>query len=117
MTIVFPVGIPVIINPLGARVVIRVEKAKDKTESGFYLPDQAKEKPTEGIITNVGPGHMLKNGEYAPLEVQLGQRVIFNKWGATEVSKGGDNRVIVREEDILAIIHGGEVDDDLLPAF
>lgn len=104
-------------QPLGARVLIRPDAKLDKTASGLYLPDQAKEEPTEGVIVNCGPGHQLKNGEYAPLEVQPGQRVMFNKWGVTEIKEQGETFVIVREEDILAIIHGGEVDDDLLPAF
>lgn len=105
------------LRPLGARVTIRPDVQKDKTEGGLYLPDQAKEKPTEGVIVGCGSGHQLKNGEYAPLEVQTGQRVIFNKWGATEFKENGQTLVIVREEDILAVIHGGEVDDDLLPEF
>lgn len=105
------------LRPLGARVVIRPDAQKDKTDWGLFLPDQSKEKPSEGVIIECGPGHQLKNGEYAPLEVQTGQRVIFNKWGATEFKEDGQTLVIVREEDILGIIHGGEVDDDLLPAF
>ncbi|PIQ26181.1 co-chaperone GroES [bacterium (Candidatus Blackallbacteria) CG17_big_fil_post_rev_8_21_14_2_50_48_46] len=104
-------------QPLGARALIRPDGLKDKTAGGIYLPDQAKEEPTEGVIANLGPGHKLKDGTYAPLEVKIGQRVIYNKWGATEIKEQGETFVIVREEDILGIIHGGEIDDDLLPAF
>lgn len=104
-------------RPLGARVLIRPDAKLEKTEGGIYLPDQSKEEPTEGEIVCSGPGHHLKDGSYAPLEVFTGQRVIYNKWGATEIKEWGETFVIVREEDILAVFQEVDEDDDLLPEF
>lgn len=93
------------IKPLGDRVLLKVLEAKDKTEAGIYLPDTAKEKPQEAEVIAVGPGKVLEGGSRQKPEIKKGDKVLFGKYSGTEVStKKGDNYLIVREEDILAIV-------------
>ncbi|MGI6487252.1 MAG: co-chaperone GroES [Syntrophomonadaceae bacterium] len=91
------------IKPLGDRVVIKVsEKTEEKTQSGIVLPDTAKEKPQEGEIVAVGSGRLLDDGERVPLEVAVGDRVIYSKYAGTEAKLDGQEYLIVSERDILA---------------
>ena len=93
------------IKPLGDRVVIKQIDSEEVTKGGIVLPDTAKEKPQEGEILAVGPGKMLDNGERAPMEVAVGDRVLFAKYAGTEVKQGGEEFMILNSErDILAII-------------
>jgi chaperonin GroES len=93
------------IQPLGDRVVIKPLEAEEKTKGGIVLPDTAKEKPQEGKVLAVGKGRILENGTIQPLEVKVGDRVLFSKYSGTEVTtKEGEELLIVKEEDILAII-------------
>lgn len=91
------------LKPLGDRVVVKVIEEEEKTAGGILLPDTAKEKPQKGEVVAVGNGKLLDNGERAPLEVKAGDKVIFAKYGGTEVKVGGEEYLILRESDILAI--------------
>lgn len=91
------------LRPLGDRVVVRVIEQEEKTRGGIVLPDTAKEKPQEGEVLAVGPGRVLDNGQRVAPEVKVGDRVIFAKYGGTEVEVGGEEYLILRESDILAI--------------
>ena len=92
------------LKPLGDRVVIELVEAEEKTASGIVLPDSAKEKPQEGKVVAVGTGRVLENGERVALEVKEGDRIIFSKYAGTEVKYEGNEYLILRESDILAII-------------
>lgn len=93
------------IQPLGDRVVIKPLEAEEKTKGGIVLPDTAKEKPQEGKVVAVGKGRLLDNGTLLPLEVKVGDRVLYSKYSGTEVTtKEGEELLIIKEEDILAII-------------
>jgi chaperonin GroES len=93
------------IQPLGDRVVIKPLEAEEKTKGGIVLPDTAKEKPQEGKVLAVGKGRLLENGSIQPLEVKVGDRVLYSKYSGTEVTtKEGEELLIIKEEDILAII-------------
>ncbi len=92
------------IKPLGDRVVVKVLEREEKTKSGIVLPDTAKEKPQEGKIIAVGTGKVLDNGTRVPLDVKEGDKVIFSKYGGTEVKLDGQEYLILSERDILAIV-------------
>ena len=92
------------LKPLGDRVIIELVETEEKTASGIVLPDTAKEKPQEGKVVAVGTGRVLENGERVSLEVAEGDRIIFSKYAGTEVKYGGNEYLILRESDILAII-------------
>lgn len=91
------------IKPLGDRVVIEPMDKEETTASGIVLPDTAKEKPQEGKVVAVGSG-TLKDGERIPVEVKEGDRVLFSKYAGTDVKYDGKDLLIMRENDILAII-------------
>ena len=93
------------IQPLGDRVLLKVLEAESKTKGGIVLPDTAKEKPQEGEVVATGKGKLNEDGKLKPLEVKAGDRVLFAKYSGTEVTtKDGEEYLIVKEEDILAII-------------
>ena len=93
------------IQPLGDRVLLKVLEAESKTKGGIVLPDTAKEKPQEGEVVAVGKGRACEDGTVKPLEVKVGNKVLFAKYSGTEVTtKEGEEYLIVKEEDILAII-------------
>lgn len=92
------------IKPLGDRVLIKALEREEKTKSGIVLPDTAKEKPQEGKVIAVGSGKTLENGTKVPVEVQVGQKVIFSKYAGTEVKIDGEEMMILNERDILAIV-------------
>jgi len=93
------------IKPLGDRVVIKPLEAEEKTKGGIVLPDTAKEKPQEGKVVAVGKGKVLENGSVSTLEVKVGDKVLYGKYSGNEITtKEGDELLIMREEDILAII-------------
>ncbi len=91
------------IKPLGERVVIKVAESDMKTASGIVLPDTAKEKPQEGEVVAVGEGKVLDNGSRVAPEVKVGDKVIFSKYSGTQVKVEGEDYLVVRESDILAI--------------
>lgn len=92
------------LRPLGDRVVVKVLETEEKTKSGIVLPDTAKEKPQQGEIVAVGTGRILDNGQKVPLEVKVGDKVIFSKYAGTEVKVEGEEFLILSERDILAIV-------------
>ncbi len=94
----------VAIRPLGDRVLIQRVEAEEKTAGGILLPESAKEKPKEGIIVATGDGKTLDNGDRSSFSVSKGDRVLFTSYAGTEVKYGGGEYLIMREEDILAII-------------
>jgi len=93
------------IQPLADRVVIKPLEAEAKTKGGIVLPDTAKEKPQEGKVVAVGKGKVLENGTVQPPEVKVGDKVLYGKYSGNEITtKEGEELLIMREEDILAII-------------
>lgn len=93
------------IQPLGDRVVVKPLEAETKTKGGIVLPDTAKEKPQEGKVVAVGKGKILENGSTQSLEVKVGDKVLYGKYSGNEITtKDGDELLIMREEDILAIV-------------
>ncbi len=91
------------LKPLGDRVVVKVSEAEEKTKGGIIIPDTAKERPQEGEVVAVGPGRVLDNGQRVPLEVKAGDKVVFSKYGGTEIKVDEIEYLIVRESDLLAI--------------
>jgi len=93
------------IHPLGDRVVIKPLEAESKTKGGIVLPDTAKEKPQEGKVVAVGKGRVLENGTVQAPEVKVGDKVLYGKYSGNEITtKEGEDLLIMREEDILAVI-------------
>ena len=92
------------LRPLGDRVVVKPLEAQDRTKSGLVLPDTAKEKPQEGKVIAVGTGRLLDDGSVKALEIRNGDRVLYGKYAGTEVSLEGDDYLILREEDVLAVV-------------
>ena len=91
-------------RPLHDRVLVRRVEAEEKTAGGIIIPDSAKEKPAEGEIVSVGPGARSDEGKITPLDVKVGDRVLFGKWSGTEVKVGGEDLLIMKESDILGVI-------------
>lgn len=91
-------------RPLHDRVLVRRVEAEEKTAGGIIIPDSAKEKPAEGEIVAVGAGARDEDGDRIPLDVQVGDRVLFGKWSGTEVKVGGEDLLIMKESDILGVI-------------
>jgi chaperonin GroES len=89
--------------PIGDRVVVKPEPEEEKTKSGIVLPETAKEKPSSGTVIAVGSGRVLDNGQRMPLEVKVGDRIIYSKYGGTEVKLNNEEYIILNERDILAI--------------
>lgn len=92
------------IQPLGDRVLIRPLEAEGKTKGGIVLPDTAKEKPQEGKVVAAGKGRVTDDGKLVALEVKAGDKVLYGKYSGTEVTVGGEEYLIVKEDDILAIV-------------
>ncbi|MGV3488236.1 MAG: co-chaperone GroES [Tuberibacillus sp.] len=92
------------IKPLGDRIVIEPVEKEEKTASGIVLPDTAKEKPQEGRVVAVGNGKVADNGERIALDVKEGDRIIFSKYAGTEVKYDGKEYLILRQDDVLAIV-------------
>lgn len=93
------------IRPLHDRVLVKRVEQEQKTSSGIIIPDTAQEKPMEGLVAAVGSGARDETGKLQPLEVKKGDRVLFAKWGGTEVKLGGEEFLIMKESDILAIVN------------
>jgi chaperonin GroES len=92
------------IKPLGDRVVLKVVEAEERTASGIVLPDTAKEKPQQGKILAVGPGKYGEDGKLVPMTVKEGDTVLFAKYAGTEIKYEGEELLILRESDLLAIV-------------
>ena len=91
-------------RPLQDRVLIRGVEQETKTAGGILIPDTAKEKPTEGEVIAVGPGARSEDGKVHPLDVKVGDRVLFGKWSGTEIKVDGEDVVIMKESDIMGIV-------------
>ncbi|WP_297388249.1 co-chaperone GroES [Acidiferrobacter sp.] len=94
------------IRPLHDRVIVRRLEEERKSAGGIVIPDTAKEKPIQGEIVAVGKGKILESGEVRPLDVKVGDKVLFGKYAGTEVKVGAEELLVMREEDVVAIIDG-----------
>jgi len=92
------------IRPLHDRVIVKRIKEEETTKGGIIIPDTAKEKPSEGKVIAVGNGKLLENGKLQPLEVKKGNKVLFGKYAGTEIKIDGEEHLIMREDDIIAIV-------------
>lgn len=92
------------VNPLGDRVFVKVSASEEKTAGGILLPDTAKEKPQIGEIAAVGPGKLNDKGERTPLEVKVGDKVLYSKYAGTDIKLNGEDYVLLKESDILAAV-------------
>jgi chaperonin GroES len=92
------------IKPLHDRVIVSRIEEQETTKGGIIIPDTAKEKPAEGKVTAVGEGKTLENGEKQALIVKVGDRVLFGKYAGTEITIDGEEQLIMREDDIIAIV-------------
>ena len=93
-------------RPLHDRVVVRRLDGEEKTKGGIIIPDTAKEKPQEGEVVGVGPGARDEAGKLVPLDVKVGDRVLFGKWSGTEVKIDGQDLLIMKESDIMGVVEG-----------
>jgi chaperonin GroES len=93
-------------RPLHDRVLVRRVEAEERTRGGIIIPDTAKEKPIEGEVLAVGPGARDETGKIVPLDVKVGDRVLFGKWAGTEVVIDGEERIIMKESDIFGVVEG-----------
>ena len=93
------------ITPLGERIVIKVLETEEKTKSGIFIPDTAKEKPQMGEVVAVGSGRVLDNGQKVALDVKVGDKVLFAKYAGTEVKLDGEEYMVLKESDVLAIVN------------
>jgi chaperonin GroES len=91
-------------SPLHDRVVVRRVDAEEKTKGGIIIPDTAKEKPQQGEIVAAGPGARDESGKLQPLDVKVGDRVLFGKWSGTEVRIDGEDLLIMKESDIMGVV-------------
>jgi chaperonin GroES len=92
------------VRPLHDRVIVKRIEEEEKTKGGIIIPDTAKEKPIEGKVIAAGKGKIMEDGKVAPLEVKKGDRVLFGKYAGTEIQIDGDEHLIMREDDIVAIV-------------
>ena len=93
-------------RPLHDRVVVRRVKSEEKTAGGIIIPDTAQEKPQEGEVVAAGPGARDEAGKLVPLDVKVGNRILFGKWSGTEVKLDGEELLIMKESDIMGIVEG-----------
>lgn len=92
------------IKPLGDRIVIKRTAAEEVTKGGIVLPDSAKERPQEGEVIAVGPGKVLESGVKVPVEVKAGDKIIYSKYGGTEIKIGKQEYSILRQDDVLCVV-------------
>ena len=92
------------IKPLEDRIVVKPLEAEQTTASGLVIPDTAKEKPQEGEVLAIGPGRIDDNGNRVPLDISVGDTVVYSKYGGTEVKYGGDDYLILSARDVLAVV-------------
>ena len=91
-------------RPLGDRVLIKRVEEEQKTKGGIIIPDTAKEKPQEGEVIAVGPGGRDESGKLTPIDIKVGDRILFGKWSGTEIKLDGKDLLIMKESDILGVI-------------
>jgi chaperonin GroES len=91
------------LKPMHDRIIVRRREESNTTPGGLYIPSNSKEKPSEGEVLAVGPGRFLPNGEVKPLDVKTGDRILFSKYSGSEVKIEGEDYLIIREDDVLAV--------------
>jgi chaperonin GroES len=91
------------IRPLQDRILVKRVDEEEQTSGGIIIPDSAKEKPQDGLVVAVGPGKVLESGEVSKPGVKKGDRILFSKYAGTDVNVDGDEHIIIREDDVLAI--------------
>ena len=94
------------IQPLHDRIIVKAAEKEQKTASGIILPDSAQEKPQRGQVIGVGPGKRLDSGALAPIDIKVGDTVLYGKYGGTEVRVDGEDVIILRADDILGVVVG-----------
>jgi chaperonin GroES len=94
------------IRPLHDRVIVKRVEEEKKSAGGIIIPDAAAEKPVQGVVKAVGKGKILENGDVRPLDLKVGDKVLFGKYSGTEVKVDGEDVLVMREEDIMAVIEG-----------
>jgi chaperonin GroES len=92
------------LRPLGDRIIVKATDAEEKSAGGILLPDTAREKPTQGKVISVGPGKLLDNGKTVPMEIKKDDVIYYAKYGGTEVKVGAEEYVILRQDDVLAVV-------------
>lgn len=92
------------LKPLGGRLVVEPIEQEDVTTGGILLPETAKEKPQKGVVLAIGPGERDDKGKYIPMDVKVGETILFNKYAGTEIKVDGKKIIILRENEVLAII-------------
>ena len=92
------------VKPLEDRIVVRPGESEAKTASGLVIPDTAKEKPQQGEVLAVGPGRRSDSGDLIPLDIKVGDKVLYSKYGGTEVSVAGEDLLILTSRDVLAVM-------------
>ena len=92
------------VKPLHDRILVRRIEEEEKTKGGLIIPDTAKEKPQEGKVIAVGKGQVNDDGELRPLDVRKGDRILFGKYSGTEIQLEGEEHLIIREDDVLAVL-------------
>jgi len=93
-------------RPLHDRVVVKRIEAEEKTKGGIIIPDTAKEKPQEGEVVAVGPGGRDDSGKLIPLDLKVGDRILFGKWSGTEIKMHGEEVLIMKESDVMGVVEG-----------
>ncbi len=96
------------VRPLHDRVIVKRLEEERTSPGGIVIPDTAAEKPVQGKVVAVGKGKILENGTVRPLDVKVGDKILFGKYGGTEVKVDGEELLVMREEDIMAVIEGGK---------
>ena len=92
------------LKPLGDRIVVKPLEAEEKSAGGIVLPDTAKERPQTAEVIAVGPGKVQDNGKLSPMDVTVGSKVVYSKYGGTEIKVNGEDVVILRQDDILGVL-------------
>ena len=92
------------VRPLHDRILVQRLESEAKTKGGIIIPDTAKEKPQEGLVIAVGPGRVNEDGKVTPLDVKKGDKVLFGKYSGSEITLDGEEHLIIREEDVLAVL-------------
>jgi chaperonin GroES len=94
------------VRPLNDRIIVKRLEEEEKTKGGIIIPDSAKEKPVEGKVIAVGDGRINKEGKKIPMEIKKGDRILFAKYGGSEIKMDGEEYLMMKEDDVLAIIEG-----------
>ena len=94
------------IRPLNDRILLKRLEEEETTKGGIIIPDSAKEKPAEGEVVAVGPGRKNEKGDVIPMQLKTGDRVLFSKYGGTDVKLDGEDYLIMREDDVLGVLEG-----------